>query len=203
LISNWINYGWNYSYTVPVNGVLCQKKGLLPMLSSPKKHRFLHVFLIACFFAAATIWSVEPTPVHASGQSIIPSPETLMGCGGSQFPSSDEAFEQEVLRLVNQIRLDNRLLPLKRVETLTSAARFHATDMSEEDYFSHTSHDRVNGELAESCEWGDRISTYYTDWNLIAENIAAGHATPQGAVDGWMNSTGHKHNILSPYLLKK
>jgi len=73
------------------------------------------------------------------------------------------------------------------VDSLTSAARFHAVDMSEEDYFSHTSHDRVNGELVESCSWDDRLSVYYSNWNLISENIAAGFGTPQTVVDGWMD----------------
>jgi uncharacterized protein YkwD len=147
----------------------------------------------------AADWVAVAAPNASAPQNTIPSPDTLRGCGGAQFPSSDEAFEQEILRLINQIRLGNGLLPLKQVDTLTSAARFHATDMSEESYFSHTSHDRINGELVESCAWNDRIQTYYTDWNSISENIAAGYATPQSVVDAWMNSPGHRQNILSPY----
>ena len=168
------------------------------MLSSPRIRSFCQLCLALFLLGAAAAWPALSAPVWASGQSTIPSPETLQGCGGSHFPSSDEAFEQEVLRLVNQIRLDNALLPLKQVDSLTSAARFHAADMSEENYFSHTSHDRVNGELVESCQWNDRIQTYYTGWDMISENIAAGFATPQAVVDGWMKSAGHKQNILSP-----
>jgi len=145
----------------------------------------------------AADWVVVVAQDEPAPQSTIPSSETLRGCGGAHFPSSDEAFEQEVLRLINQIRLDNGLLPLKRVDTLTSAARFHATDMSEEGYFSHTGHDRINGELVESCPWNERIQTYYAGWNSISENIAAGFSTPQSVVDGWMNSPGHRQNILS------
>lgn len=157
----------------------------------------LQIFSAGLLLLLSADWVIvvaqeEPTP-----QNTIPSPNTLRGCGGALFSSSDEAFEQEVLRLINQIRLDNGLLPLKQVDALISAARFHATDMSEESYFSHTSHDRINGELVESCAWNDRLQTYYMGWNSISENIAAGFPTPQSVVDGWMNSTGHRQNILS------
>lgn len=140
---------------------------------------------------------VSAAELSVRSLNTVPESNSLRGCGGADLPSSNPAFEDEVLRLVNEIRLANGLLPLKRVDALDRAARFHATDMSEENYFSHTSHDRVNGELVESCEWSDRLRTYYTNWNLIAENIAAGYSTPQKVVDGWMNSPGHRHNILS------
>ncbi|RLT44672.1 MAG: hypothetical protein DWI57_02810 [Chloroflexi bacterium] len=167
-------------------------------MPSAKKADFFKLLLIVCATALALVWPVASLPVRADEQTTIPSPETLQGCGGVLLPSGNEAFEQEVVRLVNQIRLDNGLLPLKRVDSLTAAARFHATDMSEEDYFSHTSYDRVNGELVEACKWSNRLATYYNDWQSISENIAAGYLTPASVVDGWLNSTGHRKNILSP-----
>lgn len=138
-----------------------------------------------------------PASQHTQPENAPPTPENLQGCGGAQFSSSDAAFEEEVVRLINVTRIDNGLLPLKRVDGLNDAARFHATDMSEESYFSHTSHDRVDGQLVESCQWSDRLRTYYTQWNLIAENIAAGFSSPQKVVNAWMDSPGHRHNILS------
>ena len=167
------------------------------MLSSPKIHHRLQLLVAICLTGLAVVWPGRPVPAWADSQSTIPSPATLAGCGGPIFPSSNEAVEQEVVNLTNQIRLDNGLPPLKWVKTLTDAARFHATDMSEENYFSHTSYDRVNGELVESCRWGDRLAIYYSDWQSLSENIAAGYATPAAVVDGWMNSEGHRKNILS------
>lgn len=149
------------------------------------------------FFLCALPVAAAVTP-ESRPDGTAPTPENLRGCGGARFASSDAAFEEEVVRLINVIRQGNGLLPLKRVEDLDAAARFHAADMSEESYFSHTSHDRVDGALVESCKWSDRLRTYYTNWNLIAENIAAGFSSPQAAVDGWMNSPGHRNNILSP-----
>lgn len=167
------------------------------MFSFRKTRCVPNLLLTVSLVWTTLLWLSGPISVWADTQNTIPSPETLRGCGGAHFSSSDEAFEQEVLRLVNQIRLDNGLLPMKRVAGLTSAARFHAIDMSEENYFSHTSHDRINGELVESCSWSDRLNRYYTDWNSASENIAAGFSTPQAVVNGWMNSPGHKQNILS------
>lgn len=124
-------------------------------------------------------------------------PTDMTGCGGDILPSSNPDFEARVVQLVNQIRLEHGLLPFKRVTSLENAGRFHATDMAVDDYFSHTSHDRVNGQLVEVCAWSDRIQTYYKNYNILAENIAAGFSSPEAVVDGWMNSPGHRNNILN------
>jgi uncharacterized protein YkwD len=41
------------------------------------------------------------------------------------------------------------------------------------------------------CGWSARITSYYSSWNSLAENIAAGYSTPQSVMNGWMNSSGH------------
>lgn len=168
------------------------------MLSTQKNRQIFQLLVAICLIGLSAVWPVRPAPVWAGSQSTIPSSDSLAGCGGPIFASSNEAFEQEIVRLTNQIRLDNGLPPLKSVEPLVNAARFHATDMSEENYFSHTGHDRVDGELVEVCQWGDRLSTYYSNAQWRSENIAAGYDTPARVVDGWMNSDGHRRNILSP-----
>lgn len=168
------------------------------MLSTQKNRQILQLLVAICLIGLSVVQPVRPASIWASSQSTIPSSESLAGCGGPIFPSSNESFEQEVVRLTNQVRLDNGLLPLKSVDSLVNAARFHATDMSEENFFSHTSYDRVNDELVESCHWGDRLSTYYSNAQWRSENIAAGYDTPARVVDGWMNSDGHRRNILSP-----
>jgi hypothetical protein len=69
--------------------------------------------------------------------------------------------------------------------------------MGQDDYFNHDSYDRINGSLAQKCGWSARITSYYSSWNSLAENIAAGYSTPQSVMNGWMNSSGHRANILS------
>lgn len=155
----------------------------------PSATRFvLAIVTTALLLFLAEIGWPAAAPYASAPQSTIPSPDTLRGCGGAQFPSSDEAFEQEVLRPINQVRLGNGLLPLKEVDSLTSAARFHATDMSEESYFSHQPRPqqrRTGGVVRLELLHPDLL---HRSRNSISENIAAGFATPQSVVDAWTNS---------------
>lgn len=161
----------------------------------------LMILLASALFAAfpRLSWAAgEPsTPWLPADQGTIPSPDDLRGCGGARFASPNEDFEEEVLVQVNRIRQEHNLPPLKRHPDLDASARFHAADMAVENYFSHISYDLVNGELVESCAWSERIRTYYGDWWSVAENIAAGFATPADVVQAWMDSPGHRANILS------
>ncbi len=120
------------------------------------------------------------------------------GCGGVTAPVVNAGYEQQVLDLVNSERAQNGLPPLKRVDSLDASSRYHATDMAQDDYFYHESYDRVNGNLEYVCDTWDRVLNYYgSNWNYLAENIAAGYATPTDVMNAWMNSDGHRHNILS------
>ena len=117
------------------------------------------------------------------------------GCGGINVPVVNAAYEQEVVYLVNQERAIVGLPPLKRIIELEEAARYHAADMAQDVYFKHDSYDRVNDKLEFVCSTWDRIKTYHP--SPRAENIAAGYATPNAVMSGWMNSAGHRNNILS------
>jgi subtilisin family serine protease/uncharacterized protein YkwD len=120
------------------------------------------------------------------------------GCGGVYgVPSSNEAHEQQVVEIVNQERADGGLPPLKRVSLLDDAARYHATDMRDDDYFDHNTFDRSGGNLVEKCAWSTRIQSYYPNRVYLAENIAAGQTTPQAVMNSWMGSPDHRENILS------
>ncbi|GAA3205328.1 hypothetical protein GCM10010468_20270 [Actinocorallia longicatena] len=77
---------------------------------------------------------------------------------------------------------------LRREPKLVISARAHSKDMAVNNYFSHTSQDG-------SSPW-DRIKrTGYTGG--AAENIAAGYTSAKAVMDGWMNSAGHRANILN------
>lgn len=117
--------------------------------------------------------------------------------GVNWCPASPErlaltANEQEMLKLHNQARSQNGVGALCVDSRLVKAARLHAQDMVENDYFSHTSQD---GRTA-----GDRISAQGYKWRTYGENIASGsgsYGMPQNVFDRWMNSEGHRSNILS------
>lgn len=97
--------------------------------------------------------------------------------------------EQQVLDLVNQERAVRGLNLLAADELLSNAARAHSQDMSQKNYFSHTS---LDGRSA-----GQRIAESGYSFNTWGENIAAGYTTAASVMNGWMNSAGHKANILN------
>lgn len=104
--------------------------------------------------------------------------------------ASVTAYEQEVIRLVNEIRAENGLSPLACHWELSRVARYKSQDMKDNRYFSHTS--PVYGSPSKM------IKDFGISYRAAGENIAYGYATPQKVVDAWMNSSGHRANILNP-----
>jgi uncharacterized protein YkwD len=133
---------------------------------------------------------------------LVASPQpgaTFTGCGGASAPAIDDTYEAQVVALINQERASNGdLPPLKRVDLLTAAARYHAMDMGSDNYFNHDTYDRVGQLLVFVCGAFDRIEGWYTDWRAVAENVGAGYATPEAVVAGWMDSPSHRRNLLNP-----
>lgn len=123
---------------------------------------------------------------------------TLSGCGVTVVAPVNSGLDQEVVELLNQQRLANGSLPpLKRVNLLDNAARYHSTDMIQDNYFDHGTYDRINNILTLTCDFAQRINSFYSGWSAVGENIAAGQTTPTQAMTAWMNSAGHRANILS------
>lgn len=107
-------------------------------------------------------------------------------------PRTDDsvvAFENEVIRLVNEIRVKNGLNVLKADWELSRVARIKSQDMKDNNYFSHTS--PVYGSPF------NMIKNFGISYKSAAENIAKGQSTPQAVVNAWMNSQGHRANILN------
>jgi hypothetical protein len=97
--------------------------------------------------------------------------------------------ENEVAELVNLEREIENLHPLVWDDALGSAARDHSTDMAYQNYFSHTSLD--------GRAFNQRITAAGYLYSTCGENIAAGYSSPQAVMNGWMNSPGHRANILN------
>lgn len=98
-------------------------------------------------------------------------------------------YEQEVIRLVNDIRVQNGLKPLTYDWQLARVARYKSEDMRDNRYFSHTS--PVYGSPFQM------IKNFGITYRSAGENIAKGYTTPEAVVNGWMNSAGHRANILN------
>ena len=108
------------------------------------------------------------------------------------IPLTDSAvtdFEAEVIRLVNDIRRQNGLGTLKTNWELSRVARYKSADMQKNGYFSHTSPTYGSPQ--------QMIKAFGISYRASGENIAYGYATPQAVVNGWMNSAGHRANILN------
>ena len=108
------------------------------------------------------------------------------------IPTADSnvtSYEQEVIRLVNEIRVENGLNPLTYDWELSRVARYKSQDMKDNRYFSHTS--PVYGTPFQM------MKSFGITYRSAGENIARGYATPQAVVNGWMNSSGHRANILN------
>jgi uncharacterized protein YkwD len=159
------------------------------------------VFLIVFCPAATATSQVFSNQKPEKEQALVPvtGADNFTGCAGDPIPTVNDAYEQRVVELTNKVRAEQGLPPLKRVEGLNESARYHAADMNVDDYFSHDTHDRVSDGLKEVCTTWDRIEHFYTNWLALAENIAAGQRSPEMAMDGWMNSPDHYHNIMSEY----
>ena len=105
------------------------------------------------------------------------------------IPSSVIKFEGEVVRLINEIRVNNGLKPLTEDWQLSRVARYKAQDMKDLGYFSHTS--PTYGSPFEM------MKSFGISYRTAGENIAKGYPTPKAVVDAWMNSPGHRANILN------
>jgi uncharacterized protein YkwD len=98
-------------------------------------------------------------------------------------------LEYEVVVLTNAERAaDGCDVALRVDERLVAAAQGHSADMAERDYFDHDS--------PEGDGPGDRTAAEgYTEWS--GENVALGYATAEAVMEGWMDSKGHRRNILN------
>ncbi len=106
---------------------------------------------------------------------------------GSPFKPSPKPAEQ-VLALVNQYRADNGLAPLTLNAKLSASAQDYAQVLSDWGTLSHTGPDGSTP--------GDRIAATGYSAMTWGENIADGYSSPDAVMTGWMNSSGHRANIL-------
>lgn len=124
-------------------------------------------------------------PTTAAPTTEAPPPTTTTTAPPTTPPASET---ERVVQLVNSARSSAGCDALRIDSRLTEAAQGHSDDMAAQDYFSHASLD--------GRSFGDRISAAgYA--NPGGENIAQGQRSAQAVHDAWMNSDGHRRNILN------
>ncbi|WP_415952969.1 sigma-70 family RNA polymerase sigma factor [Streptomyces sp. KLOTTS4A1] len=123
----------------------------------------------------------EPRPTRTKPETTPPAPPK---------PPADPGgtHAEQVLALVNSERAKTGCSPVTLDGRLSKAALLHSEDMSANDYFSHTSQD--------GRTFTERAAAQGVD-NAGAENIARGQRSAQSVMNAWMNSEGHRKNILN------
>ena len=119
----------------------------------------------------------------------------LLVCAGCKFDVNNyqpNDFEIEVFNLTNIERVNNGLAPFEWHIGLAFVARGHSEDMAANNFMSHTGTDGSSP--------FERMTRAGISYSSAAENVAAGYSTPEAVVAGWMNSAGHRGNILNPNL---
>ncbi|MGE7878728.1 CAP domain-containing protein [Peribacillus muralis] len=102
---------------------------------------------------------------------------------------NDQTVEQQILRLVNEERSKAGLPNVEMDTSLSKTATLKSEDMRDHDYFNHT-----------SPTYGspfDMMKAFGITYKYAGENIAAGQPSGESVMKSWMNSPGHKANILN------
>lgn len=116
----------------------------------------------------------------------------------SQPPSPPQSaqitqMETAVRQGINQVRQKNGLQPLQNNEKLAQVARNYSRQMAQQNFFSHTG--------ADGSTLQDRVSAGGISYWIVGENLFKSQNVPQpvpAAIEGWMQSPGHRENILRP-----
>ncbi|MFF4800914.1 sigma-70 family RNA polymerase sigma factor [Streptomyces sp. NPDC001351] len=134
--------------------------------------------------------SKSPRPVKkdapAPRPSARPSRTATTTPEASSTPSGTVA---QVVALVNKERAANGCGALTEDPQLEKAAQGHSDDMAARNFFDHTNPDGLDP--------GQRITAAGYKWSTYGENIAQGQQTPEAVMESWMNSPGHRANILN------
>ena len=152
--------------------------------------------LVACGGKGESEISVEGEAWSTSTDSpvtvaSVPAPpaSSLISTAGGSYTANDVG--QVMLDLINEERCARGLAPLVLDDRLNAAAEKQSVDMAFNDFFDHISPTTGKGP-------GDRVSDEGYSWGTVGENIQGGMRTPEDAFQAWMNSDGHRANMLYP-----
>ncbi len=132
-------------------------------------------------FSSYSISKPDFSKPNASSVGIKAEPAETSSC-------ISDNFADEILSLVNAYRAEEGIAPLRLSDKMCLAAEKRADELT-----VSFSHKRPDG-----TQFHTALSEYGTVFLICTENIAAGYQSAKSVVDGWMNSEGHRENILSP-----
>jgi uncharacterized protein YkwD len=144
--------------------------------------------------------SVTPTLISSPTQkaTLKPTMQKVLGITSAPIKTSTpkpsvqiiQDFTDKVFDLVNNERASRNLPRLIKNNFLTISAKSYANHLASNDFLSHTGKDG-------STMVSRNTAAGYANYKFMAENIASGQTTPELVFQGWMNSQGHRENILN------
>lgn len=146
----------------------------------------MHSWLRATAFLLSLMLVLDPAaPAMANAT------ETGDGPVGSSssIGSSATATATEVLAILNTARAKAGCGPLKLNSKLMAAAKTHANNMAQKDFFGHSNKD--------GSKFSSRVKRQGYKYRMVAENIAAGQSSAKKTAYDWLGSPGHRRNILN------
>lgn len=132
----------------------------------------------------------------ASSDSAARAPSAVAGWSGSSAArcietADEDQLASQILTLINLERAQLAVAPVTLNPALTKAAEDYACTMAAEDFFAHYHPETGEGPA-------DRATGAGYVFYGVGENLASGQTTAAEAVEGWMDSPGHRENLLSP-----
>ncbi len=169
------------------------------MITKLSRTKRLSAFVLVATLAAPLSLSAENrTPRRSSLSDLARELESVLGRGSVEVHGSrparrptrsyDSLSAEAIVAATNRERAAHGLAPLRLNNKLSAAAGDRITDMFDQHYFDHVAPDGT-----QPFVWAKRRGYSYS---LIGENLAVGYPTAQRVVTGWMNSPGHRQNIL-------
>lgn len=116
-------------------------------------------------------------------------PLTVFADQNPPLPPEHREFVQDVVELTNEQRREHGCDDVTWDAELAVPAQEHSQDMADNDFMGHIGSD--------GRDPGQRVADSDYPGRYRAENVAAGYETPRDVVEGWMNSDGHRANILN------
>ncbi|HAQ39505.1 MAG TPA: hypothetical protein DCM73_00775 [Clostridiales bacterium] len=131
----------------------------------------------------------QPADTEVEKDNTVEEPTAPAENNNTNTNTSVSSYEQKVVELVNVERQKAGLPVLTLDAEISNVARLKSKDMADKNYFAHQSPTYGSA--------GNMLNQFGIRWSAWGENIAAGQKTPEDVVTAWMNSEGHRANILS------
>lgn len=136
------------------------------------------------------VWLALMLAINPAGPAMANATDVVLDGGSSSVASaSATSTAKEVLGILNAARAKAGCAPLKLNSKLMAAAKTHATNMAQKDFFGHANRD--------GSKFSKRVKKQGYKYRMVAENIAAGQKTARQAALDWLGSAGHRRNILN------